>query len=310
MSAPVICLMGPTAAGKTDAAIELVRRFGCEIVSVDSALVYKRMDIGTAKPDAQMQAIAPHSLIDLIEPWEQYSTAQFVEDCQREITRIQAAGSIPLLAGGSMMYFHSLLVGLSDLPEASAQMRHEISLEIQQRGLDALHDGLYEIDPEAAARIARGDTQRITRALEVWRLTGKSLSQWHKDQPPKAATWPSLQLVISPVDRSILHQRIEQRFIHMLDHGFIDEVKSLKADPRIQANMTSMRSVGYRQVWQYLDDEYDHKTMIHKGVVATRQLAKRQLTWLRRFSEAQWFEPNPSDIDKLYRLVEKSIQCD
>lgn len=277
-----IFLMGPTASGKTGLAIALARHLPVELISVDSALIYRDMDIGTAKPNAAELAAAPHHLIDIIDPPESYSAAQFVLDARRLMDEIRARGRIPLLVGGTMLYFKALLEGLSNLPEADPAVRAQLDAEAAARGWPALHAELAAIDPATAERLASTDAQRIQRALEVWRLSGHSLSDWHARGRDDALDYPVLKLALLPEDRSWLHQRIALRFDLMLQAGFLDEVKKLRAKyPELHPGLPSVRCVGYRQAWEYLDGDIDTAGFIDKGVAATRQLAKRQLTWLR-----------------------------
>ncbi|MFC0445957.1 tRNA (adenosine(37)-N6)-dimethylallyltransferase MiaA [Pseudidiomarina halophila] len=285
----VICLYGPTAAGKTGLAIELSQRLNADIVSVDSALIYRDMDIGTAKPTAEELARAPHRLIDICDPSERYSAAQFASDARREIEHILAAGRTPLLVGGTMMYFKTLLEGMSELPEADAELRAQLTAELQQQGNQKLHDELKQVDPVSAARIHPNDPQRLVRALEVYRLSGQSLTDLSQTRQ-NALPYPVIQLAVAPQERKLLHDRIERRFKQMLDEGFVDEVKKLRQRGDLHLDLPALRCVGYRQVWQYLDGEYDEATMIERGIFATRQLAKRQLTWLRKWPGVQWFD--------------------
>jgi tRNA dimethylallyltransferase len=281
---PAILLMGPTASGKTQLAIDLVERGPFDIISVDSSMVYRGMDIGTAKPDAATLAKAPHRLIDIRDPAEPYSAANFREDALREMANITARGRIPLLVGGTMLYFRVLLEGLADLPEADAAVRLRLEQEAATLGWPAMHQRLSSVDPVTAARLKPNDSQRLQRALEVWEITGKPLSAWHAEQgEPDRPPYHFVQLAISPPDRSVLHERIEQRFDQMLAQGLVDEVAGLKARPDLHAQLPSMRSVGYAQVWAYLEGAYDADEMRLRGIYATRQLAKRQYTWLKRF---------------------------
>ncbi|GLX82054.1 tRNA (adenosine(37)-N6)-dimethylallyltransferase MiaA [Thalassotalea eurytherma] len=286
---PVICLMGPTASGKTALAMELYDTLPCEIISVDSALVFKGMDIGTAKPTSEELAKYPHRLIDLIDPLESYSAAEFCKDALQAIEEIRQSGRIPLLVGGTMMYFKSLIDGISPLPEANADIRAQIEKEAQEKGWDALHAELATIDPESANRIHPNDPQRLTRALEVFRITGNTLTQLTAIKGQRL-TGDVLQFAITPKDRKTLHERIEIRFNKMVEQGFKEEVVQLKARGDLHENLPSIRCVGYRQMWQHLNGEYDFDEMIFKGVCATRQLAKRQLTWLRGWDELTWLE--------------------
>lgn len=286
---PVICLMGPTASGKTALAMELYDTLPCEIISVDSALVFKGMDIGTAKPTSEELAKYPHRLIDLIDPVESYSAAEFCKDALQAIEEIRQSGRIPLLVGGTMMYFKSLIDGISPLPEANADIRAQIEKEAEEKGWDALHAELATIDPESANRIHPNDPQRLTRALEVFRITGNTLTQLTAIKGQRL-TGDVLQFAITPKDRKTLHERIELRFNQMVEQGFKEEVVQLKARGDLHENLPSIRCVGYRQMWQHLNGEYDFDEMIFKGVCATRQLAKRQLTWLRGWDELTWLE--------------------
>ncbi|MGS0677028.1 tRNA (adenosine(37)-N6)-dimethylallyltransferase MiaA [Shewanella sp. 0m-4] len=285
----VITLMGPTASGKTALAIELVKQYNCEIISVDSALIYKDMDIGTAKPDAGEQAAAPHSLIDIIDPAESYSAADFRRDALAQIEDILNRGKTPLLVGGTMMYFKALLEGLSPLPAADEAIRAQIASEAQELGWQALHDELKAIDPVSAERIHPNDPQRLARALEVYRISGQSLTELTKTKS-EAFPYEAVQFAIAPSDRKVLHKAIETRFKTMLTQGFTAEVEALKARDDLHLELPSMRCVGYRQCWQYLDGEIDYDTMVEKAIVATRQLAKRQLTWLRGWPDLIWLE--------------------
>jgi tRNA dimethylallyltransferase len=284
-------LLGPTASGKTALALRWSREttFGrpIEIISVDSALVYRGMDIGTAKPSAQELAEIPHHLIDIIDPAERFSAAQFVNAVDQLVPEIFARGHQPVLVGGTMLYARSLLFGIDDLPPANAQLRAQIDQEAAQLGWPALHAQLHIVDPRFAAGIAPQDSQRIQRALEVFRLTGQPMSSFFgrgAQQQTAARQWqPQLQALL-PENRVLLHQRIAERFEQMLVHGLIDEVKTLKARPDLHPGLPSMRCVGYRQVWEYLDGpqtKADYLGMRDKGIAATRQLAKRQITWLR-----------------------------
>ena len=292
-----IALMGPTASGKTALALEWAQRLGGEIVSVDSALVYRGLDIGAAKPSAAERARVPHHLIDLREPWQPYSAAEFASDARQAMDDIAARGKLPILAGGTGLYFRALLRGLSPMPEADPAMRMRIEAEAAARGWAALHAELAVIDPSAAARIHATDAQRIQRALEVYRLSGRTISHWHRAtiaQP--RLPFRVLKLVLAPCDRAVLHVRIAQRFDAMLAAGFLDEVQRLRALPLIQSHprpleLPALRAVGYRQAWEHLDGVTDAATFRDRAIFATRQLAKRQLTWLRGDLDARWFDP-------------------
>lgn len=292
--------MGPTASGKTALAIELVEQHNCEIISVDSALIYRGMDIGSAKPNSEELERAPHRLIDIRDPSESYSAADFRQDALNEIASIIDAGKTPLLVGGTMLYFKALLEGLSPLPAANEDIRAQIALEAERDGWDVLHLQLQQIDPVSAARIHPNDPQRLSRALEVYRISGKSLTQL-TEVKSEALPYSVVQFGISPKDRKVLHLSIEERFKLMLNQGFIEEVERLKARGDLHLDLPSMRCVGYRQVWQYLNGDYDYDTMVEKSIVATRQLAKRQLTWLRGWPELNWLESG--DETNLARLM-------
>jgi tRNA dimethylallyltransferase len=287
----IICLMGPTASGKTQLAIDLVQRLPCEIISVDSAMVYRGMDIGTAKPTAAVLKIAPHRLLNIRDPAEAYSAAQFCDDALREVEDIIAQGKIPLLVGGTMMYFRALQKGLSDLPSANAEIREKLTSEALQCGWPAMHERLVMIDPVAAQRIHPHDSQRIQRALEVYEISGKNLTSWQQQGAKSLFQYQVINLAVSPVDRAVLHERIAQRFAAMLAEGFMDEVQRLFQRGDLTLETPAIRSVGYRQAWEYLLGQYSFETMQEKAVIATRQLAKRQLTWLRHWpQELRWFD--------------------
>jgi tRNA dimethylallyltransferase len=278
----IACLLGPTASGKTAAALAFAQRFPVEIISVDSALVYRGMDIGTAKPTAEERALAPHHLIDIIDPTEAYSAAQFRNDALKLVAEIEGRGRIPLLVGGTMLYYMALTRGLNDLPEANPEMRAELDAEAARDGWPAVHARLASIDPETAARLPPNDSQRIQRALEVFMLTGRPLSAILKDPKKTQENAPEfVPVALEPSHRSVLHKRIEKRFDLMLESGLLEEVERLRARGDLSPTMPSMRCVGYRQAWEYLDGQIDYPTMRNKGVFATRQLCKRQLTWLR-----------------------------
>jgi len=302
---PAIALMGPTASGKTALALDWAQRFGGEIVSVDSALVYRGLDIGAAKPDAGERARAPHHMLDLRDPWQTYSAAEFARDARAAIDGILARGRLPILAGGTGLYFQALLRGLSPMPEADPAMRATIAAEAGECGWPRMHAELARIDPAAAARIKPGDPQRIQRALEVFRLSGRPISEWQRE----ASASPRLpvrvlKLVIAPAERSLLHVRIAARFDAMLAAGFLEEVHALRALPQLQAHpaplnpgsgpgqaLPAIRAVGYRQAWEHLDGATDAGQFRERAIAATRQLAKRQLTWLRGQLDALWFDP-------------------
>ena len=285
-----IFLMGPTASGKTDLAIQLRQQLPVEVISVDSALIYRGMDIGTAKPSKAELALAPHSLIDICDPAESYSAANFRTDALREMQEISAQGKIPLLVGGTMLYYKALLEGLSPLPSADEKVRSEIEAKATLIGWAGLHQELSKIDPISAQRINPNDSQRINRALEVFYLTGKTLTELTA-QKGEALPYDILQFAIAPEQREVLHRRIEQRFHNMIELGFQQEVEKLYRRPDLNENLPSIRCVGYRQMWEYLRGDYDHDEMVFRGICATRQLAKRQITWLRGWtSPIQWLD--------------------
>ena len=279
--AKVVAIMGPTASGKTAAALALAQHVPCEIISVDSALIYRQMDIGSAKPSAAELAAVPHHLIDIIDPAEAYSVAQFQAAVIDLVQQIKGRGKLPVLVGGTMMYFNALMHGLGDLPPADLAIRAKLDAEIAANGIASLHARLQQLDPITAQRLPPGDTQRIQRALEVIELTGKPLSTLFAEQTTVKPVLDIHAFSLEPSERSVLHQRIAQRFDTMLQQGFLDEVRALRARGDLNLSMPSMRCVGYRQAWEYLDGEYDAAEMRERGIIATRQLAKRQLTWLR-----------------------------
>ncbi len=298
-----IALMGPTASGKTALAMDWVSRYDMQIISVDSAQVYRGLDIGSAKPDAQTLARAPHRLIDIRDPHEVYSAAEFRCDGLREMQAIHATGAVPLLVGGTGLYMRALLHGLSDMPEADPVTRAAIEQEAQQHGWSALHAELGRVDPAAALRIPLGDTQRIQRALEVYRLTQRPISEWQKASSRQPLGFRVLKLVVTPADRAVLHERIALRFDQMLAMGFLEEVKRLRTDPRLHADLPSMRAVGYRQALEHLANGTSLTDFRNRSIFATRQLAKRQLTWLRSELEARWFDPlrDAAEVDLAVR---------
>jgi tRNA dimethylallyltransferase len=278
---PAIFLMGPTASGKTNVAVELAQRLPVELISVDSALVYRDMDIGTAKPDAATLARAPHHLIDIIDPTEAYSAAAFRHDALRLMHDITQRGKIPLLVGGTMLYFKALREGLSDLPQSDPAMRSALEAEIAQHGIQHLHQQLAQVDAETAARLKPTDTQRIQRAMEIYRITGQPMSTLIGQQQSTELPYRIIPIALVPSDRAVLHQRIATRFKAMLAHGLVNELRMLREKYLLHPNMTSMRCVGYRQAWQFMEGEIDDTQLLETGIAATRQLAKRQLTWLR-----------------------------
>ncbi|MEA5446252.1 tRNA (adenosine(37)-N6)-dimethylallyltransferase MiaA [Gammaproteobacteria bacterium AB-CW1] len=279
--APIVCLMGPTASGKTDLAVALVEAGPFEIISVDSALVYRGMDIGTAKPGPEVLARAPHRLIDFLDPAEPYSAARFRDDARREIEDIQRAGRIPLLVGGTMLYYRALLRGLADLPDADEAVRARLEEAAEAQGWAALHQRLATIDPPAAARIHPNDPQRIQRALEVYELTGRPLTELQREAAVRDCPWPVVRLGLMPDDRAWLHERIARRFRLMMDQGLVEEVAALRARGDLDLSTPALRAVGYRQIWEYLSGRGTLEEAVNRGIVATRQLAKRQITWMR-----------------------------
>jgi tRNA dimethylallyltransferase len=283
---PAIFLMGPTASGKTGIAVELKQTLPVEIISVDSALVYRDMNIGTAKPDAETLTQAPHHLIDIIDPTDAYSAAAFRRDALRLMGEITARGNIPLLVGGTMLYFKALRDGLSQLPVADPVVRAELDAVIAEHGIAHLHAQLAMVDAETAARLSPNDTQRIQRAMEIYRITGQSMSELFKLQTESAALpFQITSIALTPADRSVLHQRIAMRFEQMLEMGLLDELSELRNKYDLNPELPSMRCVGYRQAWQYQEGEISEAEFVETGIIATRQLAKRQLTWLRSMPE-------------------------
>lgn len=295
--------MGPTASGKTQLAIDLAAFLPIEIISVDSALIYRGMDIGTAKPEPELLQKIPHFLINIRDPSEFYSAAEFCNDAKTIISAIHARGNIPLLVGGTMLYYRSLWQGLSILPPADQAIRQQIDARAAIEGWQTLHDELKQIDPVAAARIHPNDPQRLQRALEVFYITGKSLTYFFEHTPNETSPYHTLKLAMAPTDRALLHQRIADRFDLMLDQGLLDEVKALHERGDLHLNLPSIRAVGYRQVWQYLEGLDTYNTMREKAIIATRQLAKRQLTWLRGFNDVQWLATDNPDNTAITRQL-------
>jgi tRNA dimethylallyltransferase len=305
---PAIFLMGPTASGKTALAVSLVEHFPLEIISVDSALVYRGMDIGTAKPDAATLARAPHHLLDIRDPNETYSAAAFCDDALRLMADIVARGKVPLLVGGTMLYFRALLQGLDDLPRADAALRQQLETEAAARGWPALHVELAQVDPATASRLAPNDSQRIGRALEIFRLSGKPMSAL-LDKVQSVLPYRVLQLALIPSDRAVLHQRIAARFDMMLADGLLDEVESLRRRHALTPDLPAMRAVGYRQAWACLDGEIDRQELRERGIAATRQLAKRQLTWLRSWPGAVELDCLSDDLEaQAIALAERHLK--
>ena len=291
---PVIAIMGPTASGKTGLALDIAAKVESEVISVDSALVYKGMDIGTAKPTQEERAGVVHHLIDIIDPAQSYSVSQFVNDTNALIGDILARGKVPILAGGTMMYFNALINGISPLPKSDEKVRDEITQQAQRLGWSKLHDELRGVDPISGERIHPNDPQRITRALEVYRSTGKTLTHWQQQEGEKCP-YNIAQFAIAPADRAVLHERIATRFDLMLEQGFENEVVKLYERSDLHEDLPSIRSVGYRQMWQYLDGQLSYAEMRERGIIATRQLAKRQLTWLRGWEQVTWLDTFAND---------------
>ncbi|CCN50337.1 tRNA dimethylallyltransferase [Vibrio nigripulchritudo MADA3029] len=300
-------LMGPTASGKTEIAIRLRQKYPVEIISVDSALIYKGMDIGTAKPDEEEQAKAPHRLIDILDPSESYSAADFRRDALSEMNEIVAAGKIPLLVGGTMLYYKALLEGLSPLPAADPAIRQQIEQDALTLGWSALHDQLKDIDPVSAKRIHPNDPQRLSRALEVYKISGKTLTELTKKQGDPLP-FRVKQFAIAPKERAELHRRIELRFEKMIDAGFEEEVQALYARKDLHPDLPSIRCVGYRQMWDYLDGNCTLDEAVFRGVCATRQLAKRQITWLRSWDDLTWLDSE--NIDEALESMSNAIASD
>jgi len=292
----VIFIMGPTAAGKTDLAVHLHENIDCEIISVDSALVYRGLDIGTAKPDKELLEKVPHRLIDICDPLESYSAAHFLQDANIAIKEIQDKGKTPILVGGTGLYFRALEQGLAELPEANSRIRARLEAEGESEGWQSLHQRLAKIDPEAATRINANDPQRIQRALEVYEITGETMSALLSEGRKHAFPFPIKKIILSPEERSVLHKRVKQRFSSMLESGLVDEVETLYKRGDLSLALPSMRLVGYRQVWRYLDGETSYEEMQDHAVIATRQLAKRQITWCRSEKNAEWYDPYQSGI--------------
>ncbi|MBT2802463.1 tRNA (adenosine(37)-N6)-dimethylallyltransferase MiaA [Halomonas sp. ISL-56] len=302
-----IFLMGPTAAGKTDAAMALHERLGHELISVDSAMVYRGMDIGSAKPSMAELTRAPHHLIDIRDPAEPYSAADFREDALQLMRQISAAGRVPLLVGGTMLYYKRLVEGVANLPSADPVIRQWLEAQWQREGLSSLHKQLSEVDAISAQRIHPNDPQRVMRALEVYYASGRTMSELWAEQQPETFPWRVLSIALAPNDRALLHQRIAQRFEVMLGEGLINEVAALKKRNDLHLGLPAMKSVGYRQVWEYLEGDYDYADLVERGVIATRQLAKRQLTWLRSWPALNWVDSQRSDaLDQVLKLVRDS----
>lgn len=301
---PAVFLMGPTASGKTALAVELVKQAPFEIISVDSALVYTGMDIGTAKPDAETLASAPHRLISFLDPALSYSAGEFRRDALQAMADITAAGKIPLLVGGTMLYFKALKEGIAQLPTSDPDIRSAITEQAAQQGWPALHQALAEVDPVTAARLQPADSQRISRALEVYRISGKPLSVWHQEQSLNTLPYRLCELAITTTERSLLHERIAVRFRDMLAAGFADEVRALMARDDLNPELPAIRAVGYRQMWDCLLGKISYPEMEDRGIIATRQLAKRQLTWLRGWGDMHWlYSEQPDNVQKALNIL-------
>jgi tRNA dimethylallyltransferase len=301
----VLCLMGPTASGKTQLALQIAKEIPCEIISVDSAMVYRTMDIGTAKPSFEQKNEVVHHLIDIRDPADPYSAAEFMRDAISLVDSIHARQRVPLFVGGTMLYFRAFQEGLSPLPSANLMVRAKLSSEAQVIGWPAMHSRLAHVDPIAASRINPSDPQRIQRALEVYELTGKPMTAWWQDSKTTEAPYQVVNMAIAPPQRALLHARIAARFEFMLAQGFIAEVEKLYLRGDLHMNLPSIRSVGYRQVWKYLQGQWQYSEMIERATAATRQLAKRQLTWLRRWNSIQWFDSeDPQVIDKILVMAQ------
>ena len=299
-----ILLMGPTASGKTALGVQLAKTLNGEIISVDSALVYRGMDIGTAKPDSEERQGIVHHLIDIIDPSEVFSAGQFREQALALIDNITARGKMPILVGGTMLYFNVLLKGMAKLPDADAVIRQQIDQQAAAEGWLAVHQRLQEVDPVSAKRIHPNDTQRTQRALEIYLLSGRSHTDWLKEQAAQALPFNPMTFVIAPSDRAVLHENIILRFDQMLENGFLDEVKVLFDRTDLDANMPAIRAVGYRQAWAYLRGECNYASFREKAIIATRQLAKRQFTWLRQQQAATWLETGDNLVqDKVMQQI-------
>ena len=304
----VICLLGPTASGKTNICIELARHFPIEVVSIDSALVYRDMDIGTAKPVREELLHCPHHLINILDPNERYSAAKFKVDAERLVHEIVMRDRIPVLSGGTMMYYKALKDGLNKLPERDNQIREAIDTDAKQYGWPHVHEQLRKIDPKTAQRLGPNDSQRIQRAMEVFRITGQPMSKMLNESVTNKNTLKTLDIALMPESRATLHKHIEARFKQMIARGLIDEVIELKKNWNLAPDMPSMRCVGYRQVWEFLDGNYNKEVLIDKGSAATRQLAKRQLTWLRSFSIEHTVDPYTTNASSYIQKILRTLQ--
>lgn len=302
---PVLLLMGPTASGKTDVACALADQLDCDLISVDSALIYREMNIGSAKPDAETLTQYPHALVDILDPSESYSAADFRTDALRLIKQSHNNNRLPVLVGGTMLYYKVLLEGIADIPATEPAVRAQITQEAAKLGWPAMHARLADVDPVSAAKLHPNHSQRISRALEVFTQTGKPLSAWHSEQSANELTFRPIQIALMP-EREVLHQRIENRFDKMLAHGFIDEVKALVDRGDLHLDLPSMRAVGYRQVWQYVVGDVDLQSARDAGIAATRQLAKRQVTWLRSWNELNIIATEePFSVERVLREVRR-----
>ncbi|MGM0677233.1 MAG: tRNA (adenosine(37)-N6)-dimethylallyltransferase MiaA [Pseudomonadota bacterium] len=306
---PAIFLMGPTATGKTALAVDWVRRLPCEIISVDSAMIYRDMDVGTAKPTPETLRAAPHHLVNILDPAESYSAARFRDDALALMAEITARGRVPLLVGGTMLYFRALDFGLDTLPDADPAVRARIDALAADVGWEGVHQVLARVDPPSAARIHPNDPQRLQRALEVFELTGRPLSAFHAQPQVSQLPYDVLRLALMPADRARLRERIAQRFHTMLEAGFMDEVRALRARGDLNPRMPSIRAVGYRQAWACLEGELDQEVMVSKAITATRQLAKRQMTWLRGYPQTCRYDPETLDHARIFRAVAAHVNC-
>lgn len=308
---PIICLMGPTASGKTPLAVALAKHLPCEIISVDSALVYRGMNIGTAKPDADILRDAPHHLIDIRDPSEFYSAGEFYADAQILIRDIISRQKIPLLVGGTMLYFKVLREGIADIPKANPEIRAKLNKRIEEAGLHTLHAELTHIDPTAAARINPNDKQRIARALEVYVISGKTLTEWQSAQVPALSPYRILNLALAPTTRAKLHERIELRFKQMINQGWLDEVRNLFSRDDLHADLPAIRAVGYRKLWAHLANEMSYDEALMQALVSTRQFAKRQMTWLNAWPNLTWFDSDARDlVGEVLRWLEAAVYRD
>ena len=309
IKSPIICLMGPTASGKTDLAINIAQKLPIQIISVDSALIYRHMNIGTAKPAPTVLEKYPHHLINICDPSERYSAANFCTQVNALIAKIHQQQKIPLLVGRTMMYFNALFKGLAQLPDADLNIRQKLDNLLKEKGAAYLHTQLQQVDPTAADKIHPNDPQRLQRALEVYQITGTPISElWQTQAQQPSKTF--IKIAISPADRKVLHQRIEQRFEQMLQQGFLNEVEQLMLRGDLSLGLPAIRCVGYRQAWQHLLGEFDFTTMREKSIIATRQLAKRQLTWLRSFDDMYWFDSCDENLTSIILAFIKTHKPD